>query len=201
MMVAAGRGLIVEVTDGELPGYRGQLLYDLVKATVNRLAYAMAWDLAGTGVTALAISPGFLRSEAMLERFGVAESNWRDATKTNPSFGQSETPRYVGRAIAHLAADPRVGEKSGQALFVDSLADEYGFTDVDGSSPRFWRTIETWLEGKIAAGEPLKGDARHMAAARYGHIHLTPSRSDQASAYANALGLGGLGAGMRPGGE
>jgi NAD(P)-dependent dehydrogenase (short-subunit alcohol dehydrogenase family) len=78
MMVAANRGLIIEVTDGEAAGYRGQLLYDFCKASANRLAYAMAWDLARTGVTALALSPGFLRSEAMLERFGVSEANWRD---------------------------------------------------------------------------------------------------------------------------
>jgi NAD(P)-dependent dehydrogenase (short-subunit alcohol dehydrogenase family) len=201
MMVEAKRGLIVEVTDGELSGYRGQLLYDLVKASVNRLAYMMAWDLAGTGVTSLAVSPGFLRSEAMLERFGVTEANWRDAAKTHPSFGFSESPRYIGRAIAALAADPAVAAKSGLALFVDALADEYGFTDLDGTSPRFWRNIEAWLEQQMAAGDELSPAARHMAAARYGMIHLTPARADQARTYAKALRLEGLGAGLRPSGD
>jgi len=90
MMVEAGRGLIVEVTDGELSGYRGQLLYDLVKASVNRLAYAMAWDLVGTGVSAVAVSPGFLRSEAVLDQLGVTEANWRDGRRPTPA---SPSPR------------------------------------------------------------------------------------------------------------
>ena len=198
MMVEAKGGLIVEVTDGELPGYRGQLLYDLVKASVNRLAYAMAWDLAGTGVSALAVSPGFLRSEAMLDRFGVTEANWRDAVKGDPAFAYSETPRYIGRAVAALAADPDVGRKSGQALFVDALADEYDFTDVDGESPRFWRNIEVWLDQQMAAGGKLGPQARRMAAARYGLIHLTPAYAEQAGRYAAALGLAGLGGGLAP---
>lgn len=198
LMVEAKRGLIVEVTDGELSGYRGQLLYDLVKASVNRLAYAMAWDLVGTGVTALAVSPGFLRSEAMLDRFGVAEANWRDAVKGDSAFAYSETPRYIGRAIAALAADPAVGRKSGQAFFVDALADEYGFTDVDGESPRFWRNIEAWLDRQMAGAGELGPQARRMAAARYGMIHLTPARAEQARTYAAALGLAGLGDGLRP---
>ena len=106
MMVEANRGLIVEVTDGEAAGYRSQLLYDFCKASANRLAYAMAWDLARTGVTALALSPGFLRSEAMLERFGVTEATWRDATRDDPDFAFSETPHFVGRAVAALAGRP-----------------------------------------------------------------------------------------------
>ena len=107
MMVEANRGLIVEVTDGSRAGYRGQLAYDWVKSSISRLAYAMAWDLARTGVTALAVSPGFLRSEAMLDRFGVGEDNWRDAVEKEAEFAYSETPHYVGRAVAALAADPR----------------------------------------------------------------------------------------------
>jgi len=196
LMVEAKRGLIVEVTDGELSGYRGQLVYDFVKASVNRLAYAMAWDLAGTGVSALAVSPGFLRSEAMLDRFGVTEANWRDAVKADFAFAYSETPRYVGRAVAALAADPDVGRKSGQAFFVGALADEYSFTDVDGESPRFWRNIEAWLDPQIAGGGKLGPEARRIAAARYGMIHLTPAHAEQARTYAAALGLGGLGGGL-----
>ena len=142
MMVEAKRGLIVEITDGEMSGYRGQLLYDLVKASVNRLGYAMAWDLAGTGVTALTVSPGFLRSEAVLEHMGVTEANWREGAAADAEFIYSESPRYVGRAIAALAADPKVGEKAGLAIFVASLAAEYGFTDVDGTSPDFWRNAK-----------------------------------------------------------
>jgi NAD(P)-dependent dehydrogenase (short-subunit alcohol dehydrogenase family) len=161
MMVEAGRGLIVEITDGELDGYRGQLLYDFVKASVIRLAYAMAWDLTKTGVTALALSPGFLRSEAILDQFGVTEANWRDAVKTNPDFAYSETPRYIGRAVAALAADPEIGRKSGIALAVGDLADEYGFTDVDGSSPAFWRNLEAWLDAEMQG----EGDLAPKAAA------------------------------------
>ena len=198
MMVEARRGLIVEITDGELPGYRGQLLQDLIKASVIRLAYAMAWDLAGTGVTALALTPGFLRSEAMLDGFGVTEANWRDAAKQNPDFAFSETPHYVGRAVAALAADPEVGRKSGLSLSGDDLADEYGFTDLDGSRPNFWRSIEAWLDHKLAADGDLDPKVRWMASARYGHIHNSPARAAQARGYASRLGFGGLGAGLQP---
>jgi len=201
LIVQAGRGLIVEVTDGELAGYRGHLLYDLVKASVNRLAYAMAWDLAATGVTALAVSPGFLRSEAMLDRFGVAEANWRDAAKANPDFAHSETPHFIGRAIAALAADPAVGGKSGLALSADDLADEYGFDDIDGGRPHFWRAMEAWLDGEMAADGELEPRARWMAAARYGLIHRSPAHADRARTYAAKLGLEGLGAGLRPVGD
>ena len=198
LMIEAGRGLIVEVTDGELAGYRSQLLYDFVKASVNRLAYAMAWDLTKTGVAALAVSPGFLRSEAMLDRFSVTEANWRDAVKADPSFEQAETPRFIGRAIAALAADQAVGVKSGLVLFVADLADEYNFTDLDGRRPRFWRNIETWLDAQIATGGDLDSRARRMAGARYGLIHLTPAYAEQARTYAVRLGLEGLGGGLKP---
>ena len=198
MMVEAKRGLIVEVTDGALNGYRGQLLYDLVKASVIRLAYAMAWDLAGRGVTALALSPGFLRSEAILDGFGVTEANWRDAAKDRPDFALSETPRYIGRAVAALAADSEVGGKAGLSLTVGDLADEYGFEDVDGRRPHFWREVEAWLDPQIAAAEPLAGRARFMAEAGYMSRHLTPSRAEKARAYAAKLGWNGLGAGLQP---
>ena len=199
MMVEANRGLIVEVTDGERAGYRGQLAFDLVKASLIRLAYAMAWDLARTRVTALAVTPGFLRSEAMLDRFGVTEANWRDAVKGEAEFAYSETPRYLGRAVAALAADPEVRRKAGLALNVGDLADEYGFTDLDGTRPHFWRSVEAWLEGEMAAEGPLSPQAARIASARYMSSHL--SHPDRARAYAERLGFKGLGAGLRPAGD
>ena len=135
LMVARGSGLIVEVTDGESDRYRGSLFYDLAKASVIRLALAQAEDLRPHGVSAVAITPGFLRSEAVLEHFGVHEENWRDGVARDPHFAASETPRYVGRAVAALAADPAVASRSGRVLTSWDLAAEYGFTDVDGSRP------------------------------------------------------------------
>jgi len=135
LMVARGSGLIVEVTDGESDRYRGSLFYDLAKASVIRLALAQAEDLRPHGVSAVAITPGFLRSEAVLEHFGVHEENWRDGVARDPHFAASETPRYVGRAVAALAADPAIASRSGRVLTSWDLAAEYGFTDVDGSRP------------------------------------------------------------------
>jgi NAD(P)-dependent dehydrogenase (short-subunit alcohol dehydrogenase family) len=201
MMVEADRGLIVEVTDGEFSGYRGQLLYDLIKSSVNRLAYAMAWDLARTKVTALAVSPGFLRSEAMLARFGVTEANWRDGVKRDLFFQYSETPRYIGRGIAALAADPKVGRKAGLALSAGDLVDEYGFTDLDGSQPHWRRDTETWMDGELAKDGELGPEARQMAAGRYMNSHLTPAHAERARTYAARLGFKGLGAGLRPIGD
>ena len=197
MMVEANRGLIVEVTDGETPGYRGQILYDFVKAGVNRLAYAMAWDLARTGVTALAVSPGFLRSEAILDGFGVSEANWRDAVAKNEEFAYSETPRYLGRAIAALAADPDVGAKAGAAFFAADLAEEYRFMDVDGSRPHFIRNVAERLEREMAS-ETLTPWARRHAAASYMRVHLMPGEADLARDYATRLGWTRLGSGLQP---
>ena len=150
LMVERNAGLIVEVTDGDTMGYRGNLLYDLAKNAVIRLAYAMAADLHAHRVTALAITPGFLRSEAVLEHFGVTEDNWRDAIQKDEYFAESETPCYVGRAIAALAADPNVGAKSGGLFSSWGLAKEYGFTDLDGRRPHwgsfFRRKVREILE-------------------------------------------------------
>ena len=140
LMVERNAGLIVEVTDGDTFGYRGNLFYDLVKNAVVRLAYGMAGDLHAHRVTALAVTPGFLRSEAVLEMFGVTETNWRDAIEKDPYFEASETPCFVGRAIAALAADPEVGRKSGRLFSSWALAKEYGFTDIDGRRPD-WTTF------------------------------------------------------------
>ncbi|KWX04648.1 short-chain dehydrogenase [Carbonactinospora thermoautotrophica] len=136
LMVARRRGLIVEVTDG-LPdsGYRGSLFYDLVKSAVIRLAAAQAEDLRPYGVAAVALTPGFLRSEAVLDHFGVTEENWRDAIAKDPHFAHSETPAYIGRAVVALAGDPDIMARTGQALATWRLAKEYGFTDADGTQP------------------------------------------------------------------
>ncbi|MFN7135167.1 MAG: SDR family oxidoreductase [Myxococcales bacterium] len=137
LMVERNAGLVVEITDGDTFGYRGTLWYDLVKMTVIRAAFGMALELRKTGVTALAVTPGFLRSEEMLEHFGVTEANWRDGAKKDPNFIASESPAYVGRAVAALAADPHVGRKSGRVFSSWDLAREYGFTDADGSQPHW----------------------------------------------------------------
>lgn len=139
LMVARGQGLIIEITDGDSLDYRGNLFYDFAKNGAIRLALAQAEDLRKHTVTALALTPGFLRSEAMLDHFGVAEANWRDAAKKDPHFIASETPFYVGRAVVALASDPNVFEKTGKALSSWALSDEYGFTDVDGSQPHWGR--------------------------------------------------------------
>ena len=138
LMVARGAGLIIEITDGDsLDYYRGNLYYDLAKVCAIRLGYAMAQELEPHHVTAVALTPGFLRSEAMLDYFGVSEANWRDAAAQEPSFAGSETPYYIGRAVAALASDPDVFRYTGQTLSTWNLAREYGFTDVDGSQP-YW---------------------------------------------------------------
>jgi NAD(P)-dependent dehydrogenase (short-subunit alcohol dehydrogenase family) len=135
LMLARGSGLIVEITDGVSDDYRGSLFYDLAKASVIRLAKAQAGDLRGTGVTALALTPGFLRSEYMLDHFGVTEDTWRDAIAQDRHFVASETPHYVGRAVAALASDPDVERWAGQVLSSWQLMHEYGFTDIDGTQP------------------------------------------------------------------
>jgi NAD(P)-dependent dehydrogenase (short-subunit alcohol dehydrogenase family) len=135
ILVRHRQGLIVEITDGAGSDYRGNLPYDLAKASALRLAFAMAEELRPYNATAVALTPGFLRSEAMLDYFGVTEANWREGALQDPHFIASETPFYVGRAVASLAADPRVQHKSGQALTSWDLAKEYDFTDVDGRQP------------------------------------------------------------------
>jgi NAD(P)-dependent dehydrogenase (short-subunit alcohol dehydrogenase family) len=135
LMVAQKRGLIVEITDGDTPAYRGNLFYDLAKSSAIRLAYAMAEELRPHTVSALAVTPGFLRSEAMLDHFGVTEANWQEGAQKDPHFIASETPYFVGRAIAALAVDPNLAQKSGGAYSSWGLAREYGFTDIDGRQP------------------------------------------------------------------
>ena len=138
-------GLVVEMTDGtaeyNAENYRVSLFYDLAKTSVIRLAWAQAKELAPHGCVAVALTPGWLRSEMMLETFGVEESNWREATAIQPHFVISETPRYVGRALAHMAADPGVARWNGRSLSSGGLAKVYGFTDLDGSQPDAWRYL------------------------------------------------------------
>ncbi len=135
LMRDSAHGLIVEVTDGEAMGYRGNVFYDLVKTSVIRLAFIWARELRRTSITSVAVTPGFLRSEEMLDHFGVTADTWREAGKKDPNFLVSESPAFVGRAIAALAADPNVKAKSGRVFSSWRLAKEYGFTDLDGSRP------------------------------------------------------------------
>jgi NAD(P)-dependent dehydrogenase (short-subunit alcohol dehydrogenase family) len=135
LMVRRKSGLILEITDGVGSGYRGSLFYDLVKTSVIRLALAQAVELRQHKVAALALTPGFLRSEEMLDHFGVSKETWRDAIQKDPHFAASETPSYIGRAAAALAADPHVLDRTGGAVSTWQLAKEYGFTDRDGSRP------------------------------------------------------------------
>lgn len=137
LMVKRGNGLIIEITDGHDYRYRGSLFYSLAKISVIHLAEGMAADLRPHGVTAVAVTPGFLRSEEMLDHFGVTEATWRDAIKADPHFAESETPYFVARGIAALAADPSRAEKSGRALTSWGLSDEYGHSDIDGRNPHW----------------------------------------------------------------
>ena len=148
-------GLVVEVTDGTADynndHYRVSLFYDLAKTSVVRMAWSLAQELKPHECTAVALSPGWLRSEQMLDNYGVTEENWREATKKQPHFIITETPRYVGRAVAHLAADPDVSRWNGQSLSSGQLAKVYSFTDLDGSQPDAWRyVVEVQDAGKPA---------------------------------------------------
>lgn len=156
LLVARRGGLVVEVTDGNTARYRGSFFYDLVKSSVIRLAVAQAAELKPYGVAAVAITPGFLRSEAMLDGLGVTEETWRDAVAQDPNFAYSESPAYLGRAVAALAADPDIMAKSGRALATWGLYEEYGFTDADGTRPDFaahW--ARSLVEEYGPLGEPL----------------------------------------------
>ena len=155
LLIAQPGGLMVEVTDGtaeyNATHYRLSVFYDLAKTAAIRMAWDHAKDLEKHGATAVAITPGWMRSEMMLGHFGVTEANWRDATKDQPHFAISESPRFVGRAIAALAADPDKARWNGQSLSSGGLAQVYGFTDLDGSRPDCWRyMIEVQEAGKPA---------------------------------------------------
>jgi NAD(P)-dependent dehydrogenase (short-subunit alcohol dehydrogenase family) len=169
LMLQTGAGLILEITDGDSDNYRGNLIYDVVKNGVIRLARAMATDFgnqtishdpdsqpeSGTQITVAALTPGFLRSEEMLEHFGITEANWQDGTRKDPYFALSETPHYIGRAVASLASDPDVHRFAGQTLSTWALSDVYDFTDLDGSKPHWGRNypvLKAKLESEQSAG-------------------------------------------------
>jgi NAD(P)-dependent dehydrogenase (short-subunit alcohol dehydrogenase family) len=146
LLIRRPGGLVVEVTDStrayNADRYRLSVFYDLAKASAIRLAFAQGHELAPHGCTAVALTPGWLRSEEMLEHFGVSEANWRDAATVQPHFAAiSESPLFVGRAVAALAADPDVARLNGGSFSSGGLAREYGFTDVDGSAPDCWRYL------------------------------------------------------------
>jgi len=150
LMLDRAGALLVEITDGVSPAYRGNVYYDLAKASAIRLAAALAYELRTRGVTAVAVTPGFLRSEAMLERFGVTEATWREHIARDPHWAESETPLFVGRCIAALAADPRAWERSGRALASWDLAEQYGLNDADGRRPHWGRHIAAAVDAHWA---------------------------------------------------
>jgi NAD(P)-dependent dehydrogenase (short-subunit alcohol dehydrogenase family) len=144
LLIREPGGLVVEMTDGtreyNAANYRVSAFYDLAKTAALRLAFAQGHELAPHGCTAVALTPGWLRSEIMLEHYGVTEANWRDGARVNPHFAAiSESPRFVGRAVAALAADPDAQRHNGGSFSSGGLAPEYGFTDIDGSRPDCWR--------------------------------------------------------------
>ena len=143
LLIRRPGGLLVETTDGtaeyNAANYRLSLFYDLAKTSVIRLAWSQARELEPFGCAAVALTPGWMRSEMMLEHYGVTEANWRDATLQQPHFAISETPRFTGRAVVALAADPDRARWNGRSLSSGQLAREYGFTDLDGSRPDCWR--------------------------------------------------------------
>ncbi|MGQ0434403.1 MAG: SDR family oxidoreductase [Microthrixaceae bacterium] len=158
LLVEEPGGLLVEVTDGtaehNASRYRISVFYDLAKVAVSRLAFSQGHELEPHGATAVAITPGWLRSEMMLENFATSEQNWRDAVDRRtapPDFALSESPRYVGRAVAALATDPDRSRWNQQSATSGQLAREYGFTDTDGSQPDVWRFIEEVREQGLDA--------------------------------------------------
>jgi NAD(P)-dependent dehydrogenase (short-subunit alcohol dehydrogenase family) len=157
LLIERPGGLLVEVGDGtaeyNAKTYRESPFYDLAKVAVNRMGWAHAQDLRKHGATSVSLTPGWLRSEMMLEHFGVTEDTWRDALTKVPDFAISETPRFAGRAVAALAADPDKARFNGESLSSGGLAQLYGFTDVDGSRPDAWRFIE---DGRPADVTPYR---------------------------------------------
>jgi NAD(P)-dependent dehydrogenase (short-subunit alcohol dehydrogenase family) len=146
LLIRRPGGLVVEMTDGtreyNAEHYRLSAFYDLAKTAVIRLAFAQGQELAPHGCSAVALTPGWMRSEMMLENYGVTEANWRDGAAVNPHFAAiSESPRFVGRAVAAMAADPELQRRNGGSFSSGGLAREYGFTDIDGSRPDCWRYL------------------------------------------------------------
>ncbi|MGG4393343.1 SDR family oxidoreductase [Paenibacillus thiaminolyticus] len=145
LLIRNKNGLVIEVTDGTAEynekNYRLSLFYDLAKTSIIRMAQSLAHELSPYQCTAVAVTPGWMRSEIMLDHYGVTEENWRDATVKEPHFIISESPRFVGRAVAALAGDPEAARWNGQSVSSGQLAQEYGFYDLDGSQPDCWRYL------------------------------------------------------------
>ena len=158
LMVKAKSGLVVEIVEQDGIGYHGTYFFDLFEIALKRLAFAVAEEGASKGIAAVAITPGFMRTEAILAGYGVTEASWREAAETNAEakrygFGESETPCFVGRAVAALAADPEVMRRSGGIYKAIDLARDYGFTDVDGRTPDIWPYAES-VAAKMHGGRP-----------------------------------------------
>ena len=157
LLIRRPGGLVVEVTDGtagyNADHYRVSLFYDLAKTALIRMAWALGEELAPHGGTAVALTPGWMRSEAMLEHYGVTEADWRRGTERSPHFCIAESPLFVGRAVAALAADPDVARWNGQSLSSGGLARVYGFTDTDGTRPDCWRYIVEVREAGLPADD------------------------------------------------
>jgi len=163
LMAQEGAGLIVELVEQDNVGYHGAFYFDMMETLLKRIVLGLANDLGKSGITAVAVAPGFMRTEAILEGFGVTEANWRDALG-NPQaaamgWGGSETPRFVGRAVAALAADADVARKNGGIYTTRALAEEYGFVDIDGTGPDYAvfdaaleQAKHTFLAASIDAG-------------------------------------------------
>ena len=179
LMIERNAGLIVEVTDGDTLGYRGNLFYDVAKNAVIRLAYGMAADLHAHRVTALAITPGFLRSEAVLDTCGVTEANWQDAIEKDPYFAESETPCFVGRAVAALAADSNVSKKNGGLFSSWGLAKEYGFTDLDGRRPDWGTFFPRKVQEIVERNAPPDEMDLFVVRSRLYQAELDPSLAEE----------------------
>src|SRR5579863_1990840 len=192
LMVRQKSGLIVEITDGMYLDYRGNLFYDLAKISAIRLAYAMAAELRRHKVVSLAVTPGFLRSEAMLDGFGVSEANWRDAIAKNPDFAESETPAYVGRAVVALATDPNVALKAGKVFASWTLAREYGFHDSDGRQPDWGAHFARTVAGILDRGGPTNTYEQLRIWSRYEQIRDDPRNADETARLAAALARAGV---------
>jgi len=178
LMLEGRGGLIVELTDGAFYGYRGQLFYDLCKMSAIRLAYAMSVELTDHPITAVAVTPGFLRSEAVLDHFGVSEENWRDAITQDRHFALSETPLLVGRAITALAADPAVHARTGQVLTCWDLTRHYDIKDVDGAQPHWDEHMDVVLEEILASDSPSPDDIL-LLTMRKPQLDFDDSRAEQ----------------------
>jgi NAD(P)-dependent dehydrogenase (short-subunit alcohol dehydrogenase family) len=178
LMVDNQSGLVVEVVEHENIGFHGAFYFDLMETLLKRLVFALANELGTHGVTAVAVTPGFMRTEAILDRFGVTEANWRDALK-NPQaarmgWGGSESPGFVGRAVAALAADSNAGRKNGGIYSSRSLSQEYGFSDVDGARPDYAVFDAAFESAKSSFLAPM------IEAARFAHVDwkVTPKAED-----------------------